>query len=406
MKRVIIDTQSNRLFRGNEMEQDYDQRGGLCQAGENDVVITTNPINSHYLRYWECLGFGLPHLLTAGPFDSRFTLSELIINNSPLRQELEHIVGNSESRLEFFTIEESERQLAVELGITPYCNFDVSVPLSRKNNFKIMCQEIGLPTPIWEVCSYGTDFLNQGRVFLEKHSHFLLKVDDGTGGISCKGMAKIENEGDLLAVAKQIKNFGSNMVLEKIVQDKAFEVSIHWEVTADGELKIVDIFGQIADNFAYVGAFYPAVDETIEAKIWKQFMDIFAPFLRSKGALGFYCCDILVSDKGEVYWIDFNPRKGAIIYVHSMTTRIAKYHGNGRRAHFFHKHNYVPGIGGKDAFLTIQERLGDLLVPSKQPFVVVTNPGVMEFGYVDITGISQVSIKEAKEVFNRALKRL
>lgn len=406
MIRVIIDSQSNRLFRGVEMEQDYDQRGGLCQAGKDDVVITTNPINEGYLRYWEGIGFELPHFLVAGPFDPQYTLSELIMNNHPLRKDLQAIVNGHEARLEFFTIEEIERKLSQELGIPAYCNFDVSLPLSRKHRFKLMFEEIGLMTPMWELCEKKDHFFQQATHFLEKHGRFLLKSSDGTGGISCNGMAKIESHEDIIAINQRIGDFGCNMVLERIIDDKEAEVSLHWEMTADGGLKIIDIFGQLAVNFGYAGAYFPVSIGKIKELIKYQFESVFAPALKCKGALGFYCCDIIIDSNGVINWIDFNPRKGAIIYAHSMARRMAEVHFEGSDPFFYHKHNRVEGVEGKDAFSLIQEKLSDLMIPNDKAFVIVTNPGVMEFGYVDITGISSTSLDDAREVFDQALKRL
>lgn len=406
MIRVIIDSQSNRLFRGVEMEQDYDQRGGLCQAGKNDVIITTNPINEEYLHYWEGIGFKLPRFLVAGPFNPRYTLSELIMNNAPLRNDLHTIVNGHEVRLEFFTIEEMERRLSKELGIPAYCNFDVSIPLSRKHHFKRMFEEIGLTTPIWELCEKKEDFFQQAVCFLETHGRFLLKSDDGTGGISCNGMAKIESRDDIIAINERIEDFGCNMVLEKIIDDKAAEVSLHWEMTAGGGLKIVDIFGQLAVDFGYAGAYFPVSIGRIEESIRHQLESVFVPALKRKGALGFYCCDIIIDGNGTVNWIDFNPRKGAIIYAHSMVSQMAETHFDGGAPFFYHKHSRVKGIGGKNAFSMIQKKLSDLMIPNDKAFVIVTNPGVMEFGYVDITGVSSTSLNDARVAFDQALERL
>ena len=74
MKRIIIDSQSSRLFVGVEVEQNYDQRGGLCEVGEGHLIITINPIDQSYLNYWsDTLGFTLPTFLVAGPFDPKYT---------------------------------------------------------------------------------------------------------------------------------------------------------------------------------------------------------------------------------------------------------------------------------------------------------------------------------------------
>jgi len=67
--RIIVDSQSNRLFKGIRIEQNYDQKGVLCQVGKDHLVITTEPINNEYLKYWKDLGFSLPNLITSGHFN-------------------------------------------------------------------------------------------------------------------------------------------------------------------------------------------------------------------------------------------------------------------------------------------------------------------------------------------------
>jgi hypothetical protein len=132
MKRVLIETQSNKIFRGLESEQDYDQRGGLCQVGEGDIIIVTNPFDSDFLNYWRSLGFSLPEIIVAGPFDKNLTLSQLIISKEEVIEKIHSAIGDSDSRLEFFWIEKSESDLTKVLNITPYCNFDVSINLACK----------------------------------------------------------------------------------------------------------------------------------------------------------------------------------------------------------------------------------------------------------------------------------
>ena len=66
MKRIILDTQSNRHFRGVPLEQMYDQRGGPCQLDDTGIVITTEPIDPEWLEYWQGLGFTLPQFSLPG----------------------------------------------------------------------------------------------------------------------------------------------------------------------------------------------------------------------------------------------------------------------------------------------------------------------------------------------------
>ncbi len=407
MRRVILDTQSNRHFKGVALEQSYDQRGGICQAGTGDVVVTTDPINRDFLRYWEGLGFDLPEFLVAGPFDPTCTLSQLVLRNQFLQGQIRSRVNGEPSRLEFFCIEESERQVSEALGIAPYCNFDVSIPLSRKPNFKRFFDRNGLRTPSWFACRNGEELLRHGLPMLQVGKTLLLKAEDGTGGIACGGMKLIANEEQLRNLTGQGLAFGAEFMIEEVIPHST-EVSLHWQITEEGKACFTGIFEQLSRNFGYAGAVWPAQSLPKETRrcIMNEAESRFWPALIAEGAIGFFCCDIVVDDDGVPYWIDFNPRKGAILYVHDMVRRLSRAHANSDSGFFRHEHLRLPDRVEAYSFLEIQNLLGDLLVPHFSGFAVVSNPGVIAHGYCDITGISWVSPASAEARFEKAKRRV
>lgn len=404
-KRVIIETQSNKLFRGVEAEQDYDQRGGLCQVEEGDVIVVTNPIDRAYLAYWKDLGFTLPKIIEAGPFDETRTLADLIMAKQDVQKEIKAAVGDADARLEFFWIEESERQLAAVLGISPYCTFDVSIPLSCKHAFKRTCEAIGLPTAPWIGGRTPEDLIEASRSFFSIGNSVLVKASNGTGGISLGGIRKVSTHEELVADLPYIKKMHAPLVAEKMV-DKAAEVSIHWEMKEDGGVVIVDIFDQLAENFSYAGTAYPSeLDPMIKEKIKHDLIEILAPYLRAHNAKGYFCCDLMIDRNGNAYWTDLNPRKGAIMYVHDMARRLAKKHFADESGYFFWHEHFSTGKEGL-GFSDVRTTLRDLLCPTKErPFVVVTNPGVIRHGGLDITGFSLRSRNEAHDVAHQAKRR-
>jgi len=396
--RIIIDSQSNRLFRGVKLEQNYDQRGGLCQVGEGHVLITTHPIDSDYLTYWQNLGFTLPTMYTVGPFNPEYTLSELIMKNSEIKKLLEQSIDGDVARLEFFCIEETEKKLANYLGIPSYCQFDLALSLSSKIAFKQVCHDIDLNTAPWESCYCQDELTDAVYRFLSRGGSVLVKTDDGTGGIACGGMHKISSMKELVDVQSDIV---FPVIVERLIEYKKAEVSVHWEIDEQGQAHFIGIFGQLSKAFGYSGAFYPSdLSDPLLAVIQDELHNKLIPFLQNQNGLGYFCCDILIDNTGMVLWTDFNPRKGAILYVHDMTRRIREIHLNNKRRYFWHEHCYFGD--GKISFLSITKKLDSLLVPNKQAFVVVTNPGVIPFGYVDITGISSISITDAQSIMERA----
>lgn len=407
MKRVILDTQSNRHFKGVELEQSYDQRGGICQAGAGDIVVTTDLIDQHFLRYWSGLGFELPEFLVAGPFDPACTLSQLVLRNPDLQRQITSRLNDGPARLEFFCIEESERQVTKALGIAPYCNFDVSIPLSRKPNFKRFFDEIGLRTPPWFACQSREDLVRYGTSLLGAGKTFLLKSEDGTGGIACGGMRHIEDAEQLCFATERELSLGTEFVVEEVVP-RLTEVAIHWEMMTEGNVHPIGIFEQLSSNFGYAGAVWPtqSITEQTRQCIMSEAEGKFWPALLTLGAVGFFCCDIVVDKEGLPYWIDFNPRKGAILYVHDMVRRLSLKYAGGKQGFFKHEHLRLPERANPYSFSELRALLGDLLQPHYSGFAVVSNPGVIAHGYCDITGISWVSAESAEARFSKAKRRV
>ncbi|WP_207680627.1 ATP-grasp domain-containing protein [Desulfonema magnum] len=403
MKRIIFDTQSNPLLHGAEAEQNYDQRGGLCQLDKGHIVVTTRPYQPDYIEYWKSLGFTIPHLITAGPFDPQYTLSELVVRKKAVRKTIRALANDTHSRLEFYYIEETERALCQSLGIPAYCNFDVSIPLSRKIFFKKICKALSLATPPWFFHKDKDQLFQKAKNLLLSETSILLKGDKGTGGISYRGMFEVSTTEELETAFESLTNFGKEFFIEKRIDHKA-EISLHWEITEQGELRQLGLFDRIMNNCSYVGGSYPdTIPFSVKQQIESQLRDKVGPYLIQQGAKGYFHCDIIIDKQNIPYWIDFNPRKGALLYIWDMARRLSEICFGSSDFSFWHE---PLQISSNKSFHEIITELSDLIRPGKKPFVVITNPGVIESGSVDVTGISENSKKEAREIFEEAKRRL
>ncbi len=408
MIRIIADTQSNAHFLESPMEQAYDQRGGLCQIGDEGVLITANSIDPNFLSYWAGLGFTLPLLLTAGPSDGTRSLSELIMDRPDIRESIRSHVNGNKARLEFFCIEKTERKLSDYLGIPAYCTFDVAIPYSRKPAGRRLFSKLGLTTPPGMICSTLHEMKEYVQVSLARRTELLLKAEDGTGGIACNGMHSLKNKSDLDAILSDPPRLGSEFVVEERI-DAIHEVSVHWEINEDGTPALIGIFNQHSPNLGYQGASWPAsIPEKVVRKITEEVQTIWWPALLAEFAIGYFCCDIIIDAQGVHYWIDFNPRKGAIRYVYDLTRRFAQIHFEGHCASFTHEHVKLPNGEKHYAFSDIRKQLSELLAPAEDFCIIASNPGVIPFGYVDLTGLCRSEHAEAamKDRFAESRQRL
>lgn len=400
--RVIIETQSNPLFRGQESEQVFDQRGGLCQVGQGHIVVTTNQIDPEYQRYWQGLGFTMPTLIQAGPFDPSYTLSELIANKPDVQEEILSSVNGTPARIEPFWVTECDLVLPDILGIPFYCNPDVFIEYACKFRFKKFCDEVGLATAPW-VGGYTIDEI----VGAYQRSEFasspaLVKAANSTGGLDLGTMIQVNSAAELASQPEKLNGLLAPLIVEQSVDIWA-EVTIHWEIGEDGVYRIIGIFDQFAKNSSYAGASLPTtLSKYLQKSIKRELVTRFIPPLQELRATGFFCCDLLVMEDGTVLWTDFNPRKGAILYIHDMVERLGQVMNweSGTMPNVWHEHvNLETGR----SFSDVKQRLGALLAPSNnEPFVIVTNPGTLPYGGVDLTGLSFDGLEHAQAIVARA----
>lgn len=404
MQRIIIDSQSNGLLRGSALEQRYDQRGGLCQVGAGHLVLTTDPVDQAFLDYWQGLGFSLPRLLAVGPFDPGRTLSELVLANPAACEAIRAAARSGPARLEFFCIEEPERALARGLGVPAYCNFDLSRAYASKLAFKGLCAELGLPTAPWFHHPDPEALLRQGAALMARGQRVLVKTETGMGGVGCGGMATPADSQALALAVRDLAGRDGALFLETRIEPLRAELSAHWEITANGQVADVSVFDSISVNDSYRGTAHPASrDPALAEAARRTVLDTLGPHLARHGALGFYCCDILADTSGTLHWNDFNPRKGASLYVRDMVRRLRAARLGGQPVHYWHE-----GLRLRQPLAVAQvlERLRGLLDPGPGPFLVLSNPGITPFARTDLTAICTSSRAQARALLDAARTRL
>ncbi len=398
MIRVIVESQSNPLWRGVAMEQQYDQRGGLCEVGAGHIVVTSRQIDPLYLAYWESLGFTLPTLITAATpaSNGECTLAEHLLANTAAQQEILRAIAGRAARLEFFWIERPDITLARNFPVPAYCSPRFSRTYASKAAFRRLATDVGLPLVDGAVCATLKDLQSFALPRLQRGERVIVKARRGTGGIAGGGMHLLSALEDLRRLPRPLRLLGDEFVAEEVVPGPIQEVGVHWEITEEGACVLHGLPHQIARNYGYVGAAWPAdlppgMAETIERRVREQLV----PAIRARGGKGFFCCDVIVSPRE--HWMDFNPRKGAIRYILQLVTRL-----RGRLVPFWHEHRH---IGRAMTFAEVRDRLGPRLETRQPRCVIVTNPGLIPYGYVDLTALAETTA-DAQQVFAEAFRCL
>lgn len=389
MRRILIDSQNNPLFLGSALEQAYAYRGGLCQGGHGDIVVLPGLIEPAYLEYWRTVvKLPMPDILCAAQDEATpATTTQLLLRNSGVVERLLRMIGSEDTRLEFFCIGEDERELAQLLRLSTYADFDVAIRLARKSQFKKWWNEIGISTPEWALTHVGESPSDAALALIRK-APAVLKLDDGTGGLACGGTVIVTNAIELRKATAYFADDGrfanKALVLERLVPN-AQTFSVHWRVESKHSFEFVGVFEQIGE-FAYAGVRYPVkIPECLRTELEATARRMQRSIPES---IGYFCGDVVIGADGKLFWVDFNPRKGAIAYVFDAVSRIAREWGwSSASPAFAHQHQKFAWLNG-GGFAEIESRLHPLLVPDERGFVLVTNPGLFPFGYVDITGIA------------------
>ncbi len=373
------------------------------------MVVTTNAVDPEYKAYWKNLGFSLPHLIAAGPFDPQYSLSELILNKKDIQKEILAFVRNADARLEFFLLAQTEAELAHALNIAPYCNFDLSLELSGKIAFKYLCEKLDLPTLPWITSDDMDRLFEEGKKSLAEGDSFLLKADDGTGGVECGGVLRVESMEALHHAMESIAHVNVRFLKEPFLGNKSYEGSLHWEITENAELNVLGFFETLEIDCSYAGVSHPSdIPSSIIDGINSQLRKKLAPWLIQKNGRGYYSCDFLIDDQGRWFWSDFNPRKGATLYLRDMVRRLSKIHYNQLDCPFWYEHYLrIPQeFGASPSFSSIAEKISSYLIPESPPFIVIINPGIVRHGFLDMAGISIKSKTEARQIVQEVKQRL
>ncbi len=103
-----------------------------------------------------------------------------------------------------------------------------------------------------------------------------------------------------------------------------------------------------------------------------------------------------------MFWTDFNPRKGAVLYIRDMLNRLSLLMGAPSMSAW---HSSVILPSHIRSFSALSEVLYNELLPKETGFVVVTNPGQIQHGSCDLTAIAS-DRKYAMKLFKNAKEKV
>lgn len=393
-RRIFIDSQSAQLFMGKASEQAYDARS-LAIARRGDIVITTSPIDTEYLSYWSNLGFNLPKLMPAGPFQADKCLSTLILSNNEVLNELSKL-NKSEYELHFFgTTIGKEDTLMETLGFPAYVNFEFAEKFKNKETAKSLFNEAGIPT-LKFVSSNDEGFCFNMIVQTLGPGPYLAKDHYGSGGKALQTIFEFANRNELEKVP-----CNSFIVESKIPLHG--EIAVDWEIN-NGEALFLRKRNQLSIDDSFCGTKFPVkIENSLNEKLMEQYHKLVSVII-SKGGYGPMSCDVLVDTDMNIYWSDLNPRKAASHYVCQAVDDLVNTLGITTPYYLHHQHAHT-SLKSPTNFSRIKKSV-DELDPFKSRFVLITNPNLFEYGIVDVTAVSFISEQDATDLLVKTFKQI
>lgn len=387
---VFQGSQTIPLFLGNIKEQAW-EGCSLAAAGKGDIAIVRN-FDPIYLKYWSDL-MDNPYVIniidqkTAGQHLTKVILEDQNVINSIK----EHILPNF--RLMVFMPTDTEQQLATKLGIPLHGSPKINELYGTKSGIRRLAEEEGILMAPGFICSSLSEVKKATRLLSESYEYIAIKHDLSLSGyFSGKfNSKKIKNLKKVLDKISggSFKEGKDVVVVEGWVKNKG-ALCAHIEIVEGQDPIICGAWQQLIDKdgISYMGA----GPLRLSPKAFKSFMDQvmqFARALKSKGAIGSYGPDFLITSDDEKnlepdisILIELNARVPYTAYPLEIIKNVKGKIGAG----FLATHIKLPS---PVKFGDIQEILANnkLLINYKSPNakgVVPYNTGLLPWGLFDI----------------------
>lgn len=381
---------------------DFDQRG-VVYSNKGDIVITKSPVDGNYLSYLEDLGWNFkgttflnPKISNNYTYNSIFYDSKIISSTKNLK----------DYYVDIYNMTVEEEKFAQKIGKQIYANCKIAEKFGTKSGFRKLAKKLGLPvasgfekiTTLDQLIKSLNELFNKGK------DELAIKIDEGVSGagitrIMAHNYEKHSKKERLeflkrsLFKLKQAQRT-SGVVVEEWLQNVTASPSIQIQVFPNKSWKIVSMHNQILEGKEkwYIGCRFPQTSITKNKLTFiLKGIERFTKFLISKGFIGFFGIDLVLTDDKKVYWMEANIRKPATFYPRIIAEKINN--GKLNSIQYIATDFTVAKFKGVK-FNFLKEKFVELLYPikSKNEGIIFYNVGALkDAGRFDIVCLARSS---------------
>jgi hypothetical protein len=320
----------------------------LRQPRARLVYVTGQAIHPPIIDYYLDLLPGViathakARLFLPSPLDGSSTpLSRKLLSRPRLLDRIRSLIPDPDrAHLVPYNTTETERDLAVALGIPMYGADPRHFPLGTKSGSRRLFAEEGVPHPIgFEDLRTPSDLVDAvARMRRQREvASAMVKLNEGVSGegnavVDLSGLPAPGDPGERAAIEDRLRRMRlelegatydrfveklaerGGVVEERIVGDEVRSPSVQLRVTPLGELELLSTHDQILggpSGQSYLGARFPA-DTSYAPAITRAAAKVGARLGR-EGVIGRFALDFVVVRRGaswDVYAIELNLRKG------------------------------------------------------------------------------------------------
>jgi D-alanine-D-alanine ligase-like ATP-grasp enzyme len=292
----------------------------LCR--EQDVIILRKAPEEEYLKTLKKMGFSVPKILTLHSEDSLTPISELILHDDILLQELKSIaVQNENVYFVPYGVTYLEEEIAEKAGLKL---MGASSKTNAKINDKIFNREISLelnlPVCQGRVC-YNVDEMREAyKELTEKEPFFEKVIIKEPNGASGKGLYIIDNkdrlESNLRLIARMSRGKTDNKWLVEGWYEKKADLNYQIYVSPQGEVDTFSIKQQLLRDTVYIGSKMPADIDEDTLKLYNGFGKKIGDYLYSIGFTGVAGIDSIITKNDVIIpIIEINGRFTLSTYI-------------------------------------------------------------------------------------------
>ncbi len=294
----------------------------LLVCRPQDILILREPPDPYYLEFLSKLGFSIPNILVPTNRDLFTPISELVLSDERLLQELKHTASkNNEVYFLPYAVTFLEEKIAAK------CNLTIAGPTSSvaaQINDKIfnrqIAEKLGLPVCQGRVCSTVEEIRNEFYHLRIKPPFYEKVIIKEPFGASGKGLYIIDNEDSLESrlrlFSRLIKSNPDRKWLVEGWYEKKADLNYQLYIAPSGSISVFSIKQQLLKDSVYIGSIAPPKLSEDVIKSYQRFGERIGQVLFEIGYTGIAGVDsIIATDDTIIPIIEINGRFTLSTYI-------------------------------------------------------------------------------------------